>query len=112
MQENEMKYFAYFFLCNCQTFFTVFKHAQIQCSHQGVVFSLSESLDMWQGVVTQEVDKINFYHQLKFVNLPNMTRLLPQHNFLITHIRKSLQFSFSADKSKYSRFYVYFLKDQ
>ena len=36
-----------------------------------------------------------------------LSRLLPQHNFIITHIRKSLQFSFSAVKSKYSRFHVY-----
>ena len=56
MQENEMKYFAYFFICTCQTFLTIFEHAKIQCSHQGVVFSLSESLDMLQGVVLQGVD--------------------------------------------------------
>ena len=56
MQENEMKYFAYFFICTCQTFLTIFEHAKIQCSHQGVVFLLSEILDMLQSVVIQEVD--------------------------------------------------------
>ena len=56
MQENEMKYVAYFFICTCQTFHTIFEHAKIQSSHQGVVFSLSESLAMLQGVVVHEVD--------------------------------------------------------